>query len=170
MASQHATFSGVFGNAVSVHPASSSLSASKVASHVERFIAFAATSVFEKLILPEHRQEIAALSNASGLDPQLTMLAQCFLDMTVAVGCSTVSLPANASPDGVARMGRNLDFPSLGALEESSCVLIYRPNEGRYHFVAIGWPGMVGVLSAMNEHGLVLCNMEVERTPRLPTA
>jgi predicted choloylglycine hydrolase len=86
------------------------------------------------------------------------------------VACSTVSFPAAASSDGVARMGRNLDFPGLKILDSMSAVLIFHPTDGRYQFAAVTWPGLAGVLSGMNEHGLVLCNMEVTRAPRLPSA
>src|SRR5207253_2804759 len=35
---------------------------------------------------------------------------------------------------------------------------------------SVAWPGMIGVLSGMNEHGLTLANMEVDRNRRLPVA
>src|SRR5688500_9903586 len=97
------------------------------------------------------------------------LLAQCFLDLSPMVACSTVTLPASASPDGVARFGRNLDFPSFNIADKRSVVLVYRP-QGRHAFAAVGWPGMVGVLTGMNEHGLTLANMEVTRSVRLPSA
>jgi hypothetical protein len=81
-----------------------------------------------------------------------------------------VALPPEASPDGVARFGRNLDFPSFDIADKASVVLVYKPQDGRYAFAAVAWPGMCGVLSGMNEHGLTLANMEVTRTRRLPTA
>ena len=84
--------------------------------------------------------------------------------------CSTVTLPASASPDGVARFGRNLDFPSFDLADTQTVVQIYRPDDGRNAFMAVGWPGMAGVLSGMNEHGLTLANMEVRRPSRLPSA
>jgi predicted choloylglycine hydrolase len=84
-------------------------------------------------------------------------------------GCSTIALPPAASPDGIARFGRNLDFPSLGILNKHSTLMIYHPA-GRNQFAAVGWPGMIGVVSGMNEYGLCLANMEVPRPARLPTA
>src|SRR5207247_2431236 len=98
------------------------------------------------------------------------MLAQCFLDLSAMTACSTVTLPPEASPDGVARFGRNLDFPSFNVADKFTVVLVYKPAGGRYAFAAVGWPGMCGVLSGMNEHGLTLANMEVSRTRRLPAA
>ncbi|HEX4053521.1 MAG TPA: C45 family peptidase [Tepidisphaeraceae bacterium] len=124
---------------------------------------------FEALMLPEHRAEVQALAQAVGINIYDAVLAQCFLDLTATMGCSTISLPPEASPDGVARFGRNLDFPSLGILDARSAFFIYHPA-GRYSFAAIGWPGMIGVVSGMNEYGLSLACMEVPRSPRLPTA
>src|SRR5436853_197108 len=77
--------------------------------------------------------------------------------------------PADAWPDHVARFGRNLDFMSFGIADKSSVLLVYKPN-GRYAFAAVTWPGMIGCLSGMNEHGLALANMEVTRGVRLPGA
>jgi hypothetical protein len=97
------------------------------------------------------------------------MLGQCFLDLMPQSGCSTIALPASASPDGVARMGGNLDFESLQIADKHSVVFIYHPDK-RYQFAAIGWPGMIGVLSGMNEKGLCLRCMEVPRGARPASA
>jgi hypothetical protein len=66
-------------------------------------------------------------------------------------------------------MGRNLDFDARGILDSRSVLMIFRPT-GKYQFAAIGWPGMIGVLSGMNERGLCLANMEVDRPLRAPDA
>lgn len=120
---------------------------------------------FEPIISPGYLTEVQSLGEATGIDPHRVMLAQCFLDLGSAVACSTISLPASASADGVARMGRNLDFPGLDIAERNSVVIVYHPK-GRNAFAAVSWPGLVGVLSGMNEHGLALANMEVLRTGR----
>jgi predicted choloylglycine hydrolase len=135
----------------------------------QRFLAMTAAAAFEPRVTPEHLAEIRALAKASRVDPRQMLLAHCFLDLSPMTACSTVSLPASASPDGVARFGRNLDFPSFDVADKLTVVQVYRP-EGRNAFMAVGWPGMAGVLSGMNEHGLALANMEVTRPMRLPTA
>jgi hypothetical protein len=134
-----------------------------------RFQASVAAALFEAQMLPEHRDEMLALAGETGIQPIDVALAQCFLDLSPGILCSTVTLPASASPDGVARFGRNLDFPSLDIADKHSVVFIYHPR-GRYQFAAVSWPGLIGVLSGMNEHGLCLANMEVERTVRTPSA
>lgn len=128
-------------------------------------LALSSAKKFEPFIAPEHLDEIRALSDASRLDLDRTLLTQCFLDLLPMVACSTLALDADAFSDGVARMARNLDFPSMGVADRATALLVFKP-EGRNKFVSIGWPGMVGVLTGMNEHGLTLANMEVTRLPR----
>ena len=135
----------------------------------QRFLALGAAKLFESYIRPEHLAEVDALAKQTGMDERETVLAQCFLDLSPMQACSTVTLPASAAPDHVARFGRNLEFVSLGVADKYSTVFVYHP-EGRYAFASVGWPGLIGVLSGMNNRGLALANMEVTRTPRFPGA
>jgi Acyl-coenzyme A:6-aminopenicillanic acid acyl-transferase len=128
-----------------------------------------AAAAFEALMLPEHRAEVIAMAQALGINQYDAVLGQCFEDLTPQAACSTISVPASGSPDGIARFGRNLDMESLGVLQSHSVLLIFHP-QGRYSFASIGWPGMIGVVSGMNEYGLSLACMEVPRPARLPTA
>ncbi len=123
---------------------------------------------FEKHIAPEHLDEMRALARQCGMSPGEILLSNCFLDAVPMVACSTVAVPGGASPDGVARLGRNLDFPGFGVAEKESVLLIFKPRD-KYAFASVTWPGMIGVLSGMNQHGLTLCNMEVDRMMRPPT-
>jgi hypothetical protein len=135
----------------------------------KKFLALATASLFEPKLAPEHRAEVNALAAGTSIEPRQMLLAQCFLDLIPMTACSTVTLPASASPDGVARFGRNLDFPSFDVADKASVVLVYHPKD-HYQFASIAWPGMVGVLTGINEHGLTLANMEVRRGPRAPSA
>lgn len=131
----------------------------------QRWLALGVAQTFDPRLSPEHHAELAALAADAGIDTRQLLLAQCFLDLTPMTACSTIALPAGAAPDGVARFGRNLDFPGFNIADKQTVVLVYRP-EGRYQFAAISWPGLLGVLSGMNEHGLAIANMEVARYPR----
>ena len=135
----------------------------------QRFAALAGAAIFEAELTPEYRAEVHALALSTDLDERQVMLAQCFLDLTAMTACSTVALPASAAPDGIPRMGRNLDFPSFDVADKASIILIYHPT-GKFAFASIAWPGMIGVLSGMNQRGLCLANMEVNRNPRWPSA
>jgi predicted choloylglycine hydrolase len=138
-------------------------------SALDRNLALMAARLFEGHLLPEHRIEIEALSRGLNMDRREVMLGQCFLDLSPMTACSTLSLPASAAPDGIARFGRNLDFSSFDIADKQTVLLIFHP-QGRYAFASVAWPGMIGVLSGMNEHGLALANMEVDRSARIPRA
>ncbi|HTB62924.1 MAG TPA: C45 family peptidase [Opitutales bacterium] len=121
---------------------------------------------YESKLLPEHLAEIRALAAATSMSESDAMLDNCFLDLLPQVACSTITLPADAAPDHVARFARNLDFGSFNIADKNTVVLIYHPK-GRFSFATIGWPGMIGAVSGMNEYGLTLSNMEVPRGPGL---
>jgi isopenicillin-N N-acyltransferase-like protein len=139
------------------------------ASEMQRQMALMVAGVFQTQAAPEHQDEIKALALKAGLDAREVMLEQCFLDATPMVACSTFTVPGSACADGVARFARNLDWPGLDIADKASVLLVFHPKD-RYAFASVAWPGMLGVLSGMNEHGLTLCNMEVTRPQRLPTA
>jgi isopenicillin-N N-acyltransferase-like protein len=125
---------------------------------------------FEPYLRPEHREEIHALASSVGIDPAVAMLGQCFDDLDPNGACSTISLPAEASPDGIARFGRNLDYATFGILDQRTVLMVYHPKD-RNAFVSVAAaPGLIGVLSGMNEYGLCLAVMEVQRSVRLPHA
>lgn len=121
---------------------------------------------FEAKLRPEHLAEIKSLAAAVPMGENEAMLDNSFLDLMPIVACSTLTLPADAAADHVARFARNLDFESYNVADKNSVVLIYHPD-GRYAFATIGWPGMIGAVSGMNEYGLSLSNMEVTRGPGL---
>lgn len=134
-----------------------------------RFMALSQANAFEDKLRPEHRAEVVSLAAATHTDESEAMLGQCFLDIAQMSGCSTIALAGSASPDGVPRFGRNLDFWSLDIADKYSTLFIVRGDGGRYGYASVGWPGLIGVLSGMNEHGLCVANMEVPRSLRPPT-
>ncbi|HEX8524075.1 MAG TPA: C45 family peptidase [Tepidisphaeraceae bacterium] len=138
-------------------------------SNLERQMALMVAGAYQQKITPELRDEIKALAAKAGLEEREVMLEQCFLDATPMVACSTFTVPTGGSADGVARFGRNLDWPGLDIADKASVLMVFHPKD-KFAFASVGWPGMLGVLSGMNEHGLSLCNMEVTRGQRLPQA
>ncbi len=137
----------------------------------QRFIALTIAGGFRDKLLPRHQKELDALAQATQLDNREVLLAQCFLDLSKLMGCSTIALlPADASPTTSPAWDENLDFPSLvDVADKHTVIFIVHPN-GKNAYCAVGWPGMMGVLSGMNERpDSVLCNMEVARQSRLPS-
>ncbi|GAB6186969.1 acyl-CoA--6-aminopenicillanic acid acyl-transferase [Thermopirellula anaerolimosa] len=110
-----------------------------------------------------HRREIEGM--VSMADDQVTYediaAANVIPDLYRSFACSSLVVLPGKSDDGKVRFGRNLDFFSVGILDRLSVVKIYLPDEGRLRFASIGFPGMVGCLSGINEAGLALAVHEV---------
>src|SRR5258706_7109364 len=117
-----------------------------------KFAAQSLAVMFEAKLEPRHREEIHALAVATGIDERDVMLGNCFLDVSPMTACSTIALPGDASPDGVARFGRNLDFPSFNVADKCSVLMIYHPA-GKNAFAAVVGSGCVGVRVAGKKHG-----------------
>ena len=66
----------------------------------DRTNALIAAGSFEPRMSDDHRHEITALAGTAQMDRREVVLAQCFLDLSSMVTCSTVTLPASASPIG----------------------------------------------------------------------
>ncbi|MGQ9605738.1 MAG: C45 family autoproteolytic acyltransferase/hydrolase [Thermogutta sp.] len=84
-------------------------------------------------------------------------------DLYRSFACSSLAVLPEKSDDGKVRFGRNLDFFSVGVLDRLSVVKVYLPDEGegKLRFASVGFPGMVGCLSGINEAGLALAVHEV---------
>jgi len=71
------------------------------------------------------------------------------------VGCSSIALWDNFTEDGNLLIGRNFDFYLNDEFAQNKIVEFISPNSG-YKYASVTWPGMVGVVSGMNEKGLTI--------------
>ena len=107
-----------------------------------------------------YAKELEAIVKGSGGERDLVIAGNTFFDIKKVVACSAVLVDKTRAKNGSPILARNLDYPSLGYIHEYSLVTIYRPK-GKFAFATVGFPGLVGVLSGMNEHGLALGVLEV---------
>lgn len=121
----------------------------------------AASRPLKAQIPDDHLRELEAFAQAAEMDLDLLIavntMVDCYRD---GFACSSLVVEAQRSATGGPLFGRNLDFFTRGTLQKYSLVAIYRP-EGKYAFASIGFPGMLGCFSGMNEAGLALAVHEV---------
>jgi hypothetical protein len=143
-----------------------------------RLVAQGFALVMGRHIPPPIREEIRAMARESGV-PYANLLLINTLDDVLNIlrrlaprsphlACSSFALFGTRSSNGLIH-GRNLDYHFRGTplddagavarlLLKEATLFIYRPS-GKSAFLSIGWPGMVGAITAMNLHRLSLANL-----------
>ena len=71
------------------------------------------------------------------------------------VGCSSFGVWGNNSMDGSLLVGRNFDFYVGDEFAKNKIITFAQPESG-CRYASIGWAGMLGVLSGMNEGRLTV--------------
>ncbi len=112
----------------------------------------------------EYRAEFEAITSASGVERGHMILGNTMFDIKKLVACSAFAVEPCRQRAQPPLLGRNLDYPSGGFAHEYTLATVYRPS-GRKAFVSVGFPGLVGVLSGMNEDGLTVAILEVFQAP-----
>jgi len=107
-----------------------------------------------------HQQELEAFAAGGQLDRDGLYVGNSLVELRRIGGCSTFVVLPRRSASGELLFGRNFDFPAFGVLDRLSCVLVVRPT-GKRAFVSVGYPGLIGVLSGMNDAGLTVATMDV---------
>lgn len=108
----------------------------------------------------ESRDELEAIVSSAKAEHDLVVAGNTFFDLKKAFACSALLVEKERSSTGGPMLSRNLDYPSMGYIHHYSLVTVYRPK-GKLAFVSVGFPGLVGVLSGMNEAGLAVGVLEV---------
>jgi hypothetical protein len=71
------------------------------------------------------------------------------------VGCTSFSAWGSMSEDSSLLVGRNFDFFVGDDFAQNKTVAFFNPDRGN-KFMTVTWPGFIGAVSGMNEHGLTV--------------
>lgn len=115
-------------------------------------------------ISKSHRQEMDAVVRSLGKATAADELAvaNTMLELRRIGGCSTLIVDKERSTTGGPLFGRNFDFPPLGILHKYGLVTVVRP-QGKHAFATVGFPGLLGTVSGMNDAGLAIATLDVYR-------
>ncbi len=110
---------------------------------------------------PAHRDELRSFAARADISLDLLTVANTIMDVyRGGFACSSLMVERSKSRTGGVLFGRNLDFYSLGVLDRYGLVTVRRP-QGKHAFVTIGFPGVAGCISGMNDAGLAMAVHEV---------
>jgi len=115
---------------------------------------------------PDHLKELESAVKASGVGAEmrdLVITGNVFWDIKGVGGCSALMVEPSRSAAGGPLFGRNFDMPTFGVLDKFTLVTVYRPT-GKHAFASVGFPGLVGVVSGINDSGLALACLDVRET------
>ena len=70
--------------------------------------------------------------------------------------CSTFSVWGDLTPDGRTLTARNLDFPNTEEMARMQVVIVRRAWGDHPGWIGIGWPGTIGVYTAMSDRGVTM--------------
>jgi hypothetical protein len=115
------------------------------------------------------RREVAAEALALQPDPfadrmptyQRMMFLYALYDISLQlehsplIGCTTFAFDGEATADGHALVARAFDFEAGDLLDRDKVVFLVR-EDGAIPFASVAWPGFVGVVTGMNEEGVVV--------------
>jgi isopenicillin-N N-acyltransferase-like protein len=107
-----------------------------------------------------YREELLAMTEAAGASRDAVIVGNTLFDLKKIFACSAIVLEGERTSTGGPLLARNLDYPSLGYVQHYSLVTIYRPS-GKHAFASVGFPGLLGCLSGINDAGLCLGILEV---------
>ncbi len=106
------------------------------------------------------RKELEAMSRTGGVDLDLLIVANTFVDFAKLGGCSGLIVEPGRSKTNSLLYGRNTDLPPLGNADEYSLVIVYKQN-GKRPFATVTFPGAVFGTAGVNASGLCLGVNEV---------
>ncbi len=141
-------------------------------------------------IAPRYREEMRGVAHAADVPYADIVLVNSFDDVLAnlrllgtlfgRLGCSTFAVLPSGASGGALVCGRNLDYFVESAagddpwaatrfMKEHLTVTEFAPTD-RQSFVAVGWPGFVGTVTAMSCRGVVVGSLSVPTLRNTPFA
>ncbi|WP_129409178.1 C45 family autoproteolytic acyltransferase/hydolase [Marinitoga lauensis] len=106
----------------------------------------------------EYKKEMSAIAKASGASLDTILLLNIYDELFNLYGCTNVSVWGKKSVDGNIIHGRNLDYFLSDKLWNLNVLFVYNATDGN-NFISLTWPGLIGVLTGMNNKGISLGSM-----------
>lgn len=105
--------------------------------------------------------ELDSMQKSSGVDRDALVVGNTVFDLKQMVLCSGIAVEKERSATGGGILARNLDYPPFGDIGQYTLVQVIRQGGGMLAYASVGFPGILGVLSGINEAGLALAIHEV---------
>jgi predicted choloylglycine hydrolase len=109
---------------------------------------------YETLIPAPYLEEMRGIAAGSGLPYDRVLAMNTFPDAVLGAAPRACSAFAVRTSAGLL-VGRNLDWTDFGVAHRYGIVQILQPREA-HQVLSVSWPGMVGVVTGMNDRGLVV--------------
>jgi nucleotide-binding universal stress UspA family protein len=110
-------------------------------------------------IAEDHLDQLKALAESAGVDPDGLLVANLAPDLFAALSCSCLAVSGEKSRGGEMLFARNLDWQGGSALRELGLLVV--ESGAKLRFASVTWPGLVGVATGMNEKGLAAADLVV---------
>jgi predicted choloylglycine hydrolase len=108
-----------------------------------------------------HRDELRSFAEHAAVEPDRVAVANTIMDLyRGSFACSSLMVEPGKSSTGGVLFGRNLDFYTLGVLDRYGLITVRRATSG-HAFATVGFPGLNGCISGMNDAGLAVAVHEV---------
>ena len=120
----------------------------------------------EPFIPEAYKEEMRGIAESVGFSYEKVLLCNTMVDRFQTLFCSTVVAAGDATRDKEIYFGRNLDFPGRNLLHRMTVVIVWEPDGGE-PVASVTWPGLIGILSGMNAHGVAGATMLIHRGKEL---
>jgi len=132
---------------------------------LNRYVYYKAGKI-EKYVPAEYIEEMKGMADSFAdyaPDYRILLFFHVLHDIGHNFASSAFAVSGEATSDREILVGRNADLGNRGTFDNLKAIVFYEPDKGN-SFVSICWPAMVGVISGMNDKGIVVSVMSSRST------